>query len=149
LGEKEDILSIFKVMVLGIILGILLMPLSGFTQSTVAEKEAIAATQTWLKLIDNGKYAQSWAEAAEYFKQAITQAQWEATLEAVKTPLGKVISRQVSTSEYSKSLPGAPDGEYVVILFTTSFENKKASIETVTLMKQADGSWKVSGYYIR
>lgn len=47
------------------------------------------------------------------------------------------------------SLPGAPDGEYVVIQFETSFEKKKSSLETVTPMKEKDGAWRVSGYYIK
>jgi hypothetical protein len=30
----------------------------------------------------------------------------------------------------------------------TNFENRPLSTETVTLMRQADGSWKVAGYFI-
>jgi hypothetical protein len=48
-----------------------------------------------------------------------------------------------------QSLPGAPDGEYVVIQFKTAFENKKFAIETVTPMLDGDGKWRVSGYFIR
>lgn len=61
----------------------------------------------------------------------------------------KVISRVVSTKEFMTSLPGAPDGEYVVIQFKTSFENKKEAVETVTPKKDKDGKWRVSGYYIK
>jgi hypothetical protein len=53
------------------------------------------------------------------------------------------------TKNYKTSLPGAPDGEYVVIQFGTSFENKKTAIETVTPMLDKDGKWRVSGYYIK
>jgi hypothetical protein len=44
---------------------------------------------------------------------------------------------------------GPPDGEYVVIQFETSFENKKSAIETVTPMLDQDGKWRVSGYFIK
>ncbi|MGB3565135.1 MAG: DUF4019 domain-containing protein, partial [Thermoanaerobaculia bacterium] len=64
-------------------------------------------------------------------------------------PLGKVLSRKVKSKQYATSLPGAPDGEYVVIQFETSFENKTTAIETVTPMKDEDGKWRVSGYFIR
>jgi hypothetical protein len=70
-------------------------------------------------------------------------------LQAVRKPLGKPISRQVKTKTYKTSLPGAPDGEYVVIQFETSFENKKSAIETVTPMMDKDGTWRVSGYFIK
>ena len=46
-------------------------------------------------------------------------------------------------------LPGAPDGEYVVFEFQTRFERKRAAIETVSPMRDRDGQWRVSGYYIR
>ena len=63
--------------------------------------------------------------------------------------MGKLISREVKSAVYESSLPGVPDGEYVVIQFETSFENKKSAIETVTPMLEKDGKWRVSGYYIK
>jgi hypothetical protein len=92
---------------------------------------------------------ESWKEAAQYFKNAVKQEQWEQSLQAVRNPLGKLISRQVESKTYMTSLPGAPDGEYVVIQFMSSFENKKSAIETVTPMMDRDAKWRVSGYYIR
>ena len=50
---------------------------------------------------------------------------------------------------YTTNLPGAPDGEYVVIQYKTSFQNKASAIETVTPMRDPDGVYRVSGYYIR
>ncbi len=47
------------------------------------------------------------------------------------------------------SLPGAPDGEYVVIQYRSEFENKSNAVETVTPMRDADGEFRVSGYFIR
>jgi hypothetical protein len=70
-------------------------------------------------------------------------------MKAARQPLGKLISRKMQTKSYKTSLPGAPDGEYVVIQFETSFENKKTAIETVTPMLDKDGKWRVSGYYIK
>jgi hypothetical protein len=113
------------------------------------EKAALAAAQTWLSLVDQGKYADSWDNAAAYFKNAVTREQWQQSLNAVRKPLGKMVSRKEKSSKFTKTLPGAPDGEYVVIQFATSFENKKAAVETVTPMREKDGKWRVSGYYIK
>jgi hypothetical protein len=46
-------------------------------------------------------------------------------------------------------LPGAPDGQYVIIQYDTTFENKRKAIETITPMFDKDGIWRVSGYYIQ
>jgi hypothetical protein len=36
-----------------------------------------------------------------------------------------------------------------VIQFRASFENKKSAVETVTPMKDEDGQWRVSGYFMK
>src|SRR5690606_23043329 len=100
-------------------------------------------------LVDAGSFADSWKDAAAYFQAAVPQEQWERSLTGVRKPLGALVSRKLKSAKIAKSLPGAPDGEYVVIQFDTSFENKKAAVETVTPMREKDGSWKVSGYYIK
>lgn len=113
------------------------------------EEEAVGAAETWLALIDDSKYAQSWETTAVLFRRAVSKEQWERALNATRKPLGRCIARKLKLKRYATSLPGAPDGEYVVILFETSFENKKAAIETVTPMLEKDGEWRVSGYYLR
>ncbi len=114
-----------------------------------AEKAAVASAGDWLSLVDQGKYSESWDQAAEYFRNAVTKEQWSASLKAVRSPLGKCVSRKVKGKQYMRTLPGTPDGEYVVIQYETQFENKKSAIETVTPMLDKDGKWKVSGYFIK
>jgi hypothetical protein len=113
------------------------------------KQEAQKAAASWLSLVDAGKYPDSWSSAASVFRKAVTQQQWQAAVQSVRDPLGKVKTRQLKSATYSTSLPGAPDGEYVVIQYQTTFEHKQSAIETVTPMRDADGRWRVSGYYIR
>ena len=122
---------------------------SGMAAEPEKEKVAAAAAEKWVALVDGGKYAESWKAAAAYFKNAVKQEQWEQAAQAVRKPLGKLVSRKVKTSTYKTELPGAPDGEYVVVTFETAFENKKTATETVTPMMDKDGTWRVSGYFIK
>jgi len=114
-----------------------------------AKKKVVAAAETWLALIDKGEIAKSWETAAVLFKGVVTQEQWDHSLSAARGPLGKLSSREPQLAKYETSLPGAPDGEYVVIQFKTVFENKADAVETVTPTKDPDGHWRVSGYYIK
>ena len=113
------------------------------------EMAALSAARAWLALVDEGKYGESWETAALYFQNAIPKEQWEQMLIAVRAPLGGLESREPINRAYTQSLTGAPDGEYVVIQFKSAFKNKKSGIETVTPMLDRDGSWRVSGYYIK
>jgi len=114
-----------------------------------AEKAAIKAAKSWLTLVDNEKYPESWEQAAQYFKGAVTKEQWVKAIKAARKSFGKNISRKLKSKRYYTSLPGAPDGKYVVIQFKSSFENKKSAIETITPMLNKDGKWRVSGYFIK
>jgi hypothetical protein len=111
----------------------------------LAEKSALA----WLASVDSGAYAESWKEAASFFRGAVSEEDWKKAMAGARRPLGKLVSRKVKSRTYAESLPGAPDGKYVVIQFDASFENKKTAVETVTPMQEPDGSWRVSGYFIK
>jgi len=114
-----------------------------------AKKAATSAAQAWLALVDKGDSAESWKTGAHSFKSALTQDQWGQALQAARLPLGKTRARELLSRSYATSLPGVPDGQYVVIQYNASFEGKKSAIETVTPVLDSDGVWRVSGYYIK
>ena len=119
------------------------------TDSTFDMTPAIAAAQSWLGSVDAGRYAESWEASAELFKQTIERPRWEATIVRARGQLGRAESRKLRSANYRRTLPGAPEGEYVVIEFDTRFENRPLTVETVTPVRGRDGAWKVSGYFIR
>ncbi len=128
---------------------LMFLPQATITQTLKPEEVAQKSAEAWLALTDSGKYAESWDEASSMFKSAVTRQQWVDALNSVRSPLGKVLSRTLKSATYTKSLPNAPAGEYVVILYNTSFENRKDLVETVTPTLDKDGKWRVSGYYIK
>jgi hypothetical protein len=112
-------------------------------------KAAEAAATHWLKLVDSGDYAQSWQQASSTFQSAISKQEWEQKLREVRVPLGAMVSRELQSAEFATQLPGAPDGQYVVIRYDASFEHKKTAVETVVSALDKDGQWRVSGYFIK
>lgn len=122
---------------------------TAWAQQQEREKPAIEASKAWLALVDAGKYAESWEAASTLFRGAVTKENWVKLMEGNRKPLGKLISRTFGASKYMTSVPGGPDGKYVVVQYTTVFENKAQAVETVTPMLDKDGTWRVSGYYIK
>ena len=117
-----------------------------------ADKDEVVATknaEAWLVLVDRQKYGESWDAAAKLFQDTVARDVWKDALGAARGPLGKLVSRRVKSAEPRTSLPGAPDSKYVIIQYDTAFEHQKSTVETVTPMQEADGSWKVSGYFIK
>lgn len=132
-----------------IALGVILGPIAAVAQNADKEKAAVASAEKWLALVDEGRYAESWKQASSYFREQVSEQQWEQAAQKARKPLGKLVSRQLNNQQYRTSLPGAPDGEYVVMQFDTSFANKKSAVETVTVMIDKDGAWRAAGYFIR
>jgi len=130
-------------------IGLIFSAITALAADSKKEAAALSAAEQWLTMVDSGKYAESWKKAAEFFRNAVQPQQWEQSMQTAREPLGNLISRKVKTKAYKSSLPGAPDGEYVVIQFESSFEKKKVAVETVTPMMGKDGIWRVSGYYIK
>jgi len=130
-------------------IGIILGCTTVMADATAKEKAALASAEKWLRLVDEGKYAESWLQASDYFRQAVKQDQWVQMVRGVREPLGRTVSRKMRSAVFMTSLPGAPDGQYVVITFDASFAHKKAGVETVTPKLDGDGTWRVSGYFIR
>ena len=120
-----------------------------FADEAAENPKTAAAAQSWLAQIDSGNYAKSWKEASAYFRGALTEKAWTDALNGTRKPLGKLVSRKLTKAQNAQSLPGAPDGNYVVMQFDTSFINKKDAVETVTFMQEKDGKWKAAGYYIK
>ena len=110
---------------------------------------ATAAAETWLRQMDAGDYAGSWRETSASMQRAITEQARIASLTRVRRPLGKVVSRQLKQVQHTQSMPGASDGDSVVMQFDTRFENNQTAVETVTCMQEKKGEWKAAGYYIK
>ena len=124
-----------------------LMPAHAQESESVANAQV--AAKSWLALTDAGEYGKSWEQAAGVFQSSVSKASWQSAVQGVRSPLGILKSRTLKSAKFTRSLPGAPDGEYVVIQYETQFERKASAIETVTPLREKDGTWKISGYFIK
>ena len=124
-----------------------------------SENAAQAAAESWLRLVDGRDYSGSWNQAARLFKASVKETEWRQTAEAVRAPLGNLVSRRLKSRQSTakplttrviggKVYTWGP-GNYVTIQYDAAFANKPAAIETVIAMADADGAWRVADYSIR
>jgi hypothetical protein len=136
-------------MIRKIILAALLAFTSAATTGAASpQDDAVSAAKVWLKMVDDKDYAASWADAAQLFKDRVTQEQWVAQVSVPRAQLGDLKSRSFQSFTETKSLPGVPDGDYAIITFDTVFANKAQSAEMLSLVLQ-NGVWKAGGYFIK
>jgi hypothetical protein len=111
---------------------------------------ALRAAQAWLAVVDSGRYGDSWARAADAFRERVTRDSWDSTMRTHRAPLGAVTSRVIIGAQPVTNPPNAPPGDYMLLQFRTQFAGREQpAVETVVPMKDPDGAWRVSGYFIR
>lgn len=112
------------------------------------EQAAAKAAAEWLKLIDAGQYEKSWDEAASLFRQKVPRSEWASGLPKNRAEYGKFNTRRFDGTQFRRSMPGAPDGDYVAVRFISDFEKNGAADEIVMMMLD-NGSWRPIGYLLR
>lgn len=113
-----------------------------------SDRAAALAALQWLQLLDMADYANSWTQAGAPFKGAVTADEWTRAASGTRGPLGALKERKNRSVRLTRTLPGVPDGDYAVLEFNTAFEKKAQAVETLTLQREADGAWRVVGYFI-
>ena len=126
-----------------------LMLISCGTSYSEAEEAGAQSAEQWLLVVDSGAFEASWVESAAFFQSKVPQTEWVKMVGKARQPFGAKLDRSLESAEFTSTLPGAPDGEYVVATFRTSFEQKARAIETVTVALSDEGKWKVVGYFIK
>ena len=111
--------------------------------------EATAAAKAWLGVVDAGDYEKSWDEAAALFRQRVKKAEWQKSVGAVRGETGAMKTRELESTKAEHRLPGVPDGDYVVLTYRSSFAQYPSATETVATTRDADGRWRVAGYFVK
>jgi Protein of unknown function (DUF4019) len=132
-----------------VLLGALILAFGLGPAHAQATNDAAQAAESWVGLVDGARYAENWQAAASFFKNALPQQKWVEAAQTARRPLGPVKSRAAKSRAETKTLPGAPDGEYIVFQFNAAFEKKAAAVETITVLREPDGQWRVVGYFVR
>lgn len=118
---------------------------------TLATKIKLAegAAARWLALVDSGRYAASWDSAATSFRTAISRTDWNTAVTAARSQVDPLGRRRLSNAQYARELHDAPPGEYVVLQFSTTTRNDTSVLETITLAREGQRTWRVIGYFIK
>ncbi len=113
------------------------------------DKDTIAASEKWLKLLDTGKVGAAWDVSSAYLKSVVTRQKWVEGIGRARKPFGKIDKRTAGKFARAHSMPQAPDGDYAILEFDSVYANGKRATEQVIWMLDSGDTWGVAGYYIR
>jgi hypothetical protein len=113
------------------------------TAAEPTEAAAARAAEDFLKLVDESRWAESYAATGSQFRALNTLEVWTEVSEKVRPPLGKLLTRNLVTNEF---VPAPPEG-YQLVKFASSYGDGTNQIESVSLAWE-DGAWRVVGIVI-
>lgn len=146
-------LPVIGVLVMSLLFAVLLLPASPLSvmpaslasRAAAAPTEAAAAraAEDFLKLVDDSRWAESYAATGAQFRALNTPGRWAEVSARVRPPLGPVLTRDLVANEY---VPAPPEG-YQLVKFRSAYASGAQQTESLSLAWE-DGAWKVVGIVI-
>jgi hypothetical protein len=114
------------------------------TEEQAAQRQALG----FLGYLDHGRFADSYAYTGMLIRSQLDREAFASQVEKARSGTGAIQARELIDAGYSTTVPGAPEGQYVVLHYHSSFANRPDTVETLTLA-MAKGYWRVDGWYIK
>ena len=150
--RRPGVLGVAVWLEFAVIIGILVVYLHRVNSDPkhAPERQAAqAAAEQWLINLDDSRYEDAWTAVGAGFKAKVKQAALVQSLNKYRRPLGAERSRRLDNARYKDSLENSPPGKYVIVQFDTAFEHQSSAVETLIMVREKDGNWRVSGYFIK
>lgn len=109
------------------------------TPTPASEAAATEAARHFLGLLDHDDWAGSWKATHRSFQLLNTVEWWAQASQSVRNRLGKPISRELATVDFT----AAPPNGYWVIKFKARYSKQGSVVETLQLASEA-GGWKLA-----
>lgn len=109
---------------------------------------AVAAATDFLRLVDAGRYADSWQLAAKYLQKKIPREEWVKKLKKIRSTYGPLIKRNLEDVNFTAAVKELPEQKLILLKYASTFKLKAMS-EVVTVIQGTDDHWLVIGYFIQ
>jgi Protein of unknown function (DUF4019) len=114
-------------------------------EEVAAERQALG----FLGYLDHGRFADSYAYTGMLIRAQLDRDAFAAQIEKTRAGTGALQSRDLIDASYATTVPGAPEGQYVVLHYRSSFANRPDEVVETLTLAFAKGYWRVSGYYVK
>ena len=126
----------------------ILYPLYNEQADTEKVEQTTPVAEAFLQLLDQGKYAESWQSSAKLMQGKISEKEWVEKLAKARTLSGEFVARERTDASYSTEAQDSPDGEYMMLTYSSNFKKATDVSEYVTVALEGT-RWKVAGYFMQ
>jgi hypothetical protein len=116
---------------------------AGMDRSVPPAADAMSA---WIALMDQRTFEAAWEGTAQLFRKEQDRNTWIATQYRYREAVSPVSRRQVISSRYTRTLLPFSTIDAVTFQLAIRFVSETLGIETIVLVKESDGAWRVASY---
>lgn len=113
--QSARLLLLFAVMALAIH-----APSQAADDGSAVNPQIVKLARDWLALLDDEQYEEVWQQTSRAYRSMTTREDYTKVTEGVRRSLGKSTSRVFWREMYSKSWSGRADGNYYMVVFSTT-----------------------------
>lgn len=107
--------------------------------------EAAVMMSRWIDYMDQRTFEAAWDGTAQLFRQNQDRSTWIATQFRLRQDRN-VKRREVISSRYTRTLRPLSTIDAVTFQLALYFINETLGIETIVLVREDDGAWRVASY---
>ena len=97
------------------------LPTRILAEEQAAERQALG----FLGYLDHGRYADSYAYTGMLIRAQLDRDSFAKQLEKARAGTGALLSRELIDAGYTTTVPGAPEGQYVVLHYAPALPTGK------------------------
>jgi len=107
---------------------------------------AIAVVDPWLARVDADDFASAYAALGRPIQDRVSENEWVAALEDVRTHIDAPSKRERSISQYRPTMKKMDGGPFVSLLYEGSYE--LGTFSEMILVRKEQAGWTIVGYQI-
>lgn len=135
-------------MMIGLALGFAILVMPSVPHAGMLPSQALQSAERFLSMLDNQQWDKAYQAAAEPLRLLNRKQDWIDEQSRRNQLLGQAQQRQLTAVRTRDHYPGLPDGNYLIILYTTRTPTKQEAREVLVLKGVAE-SWQVCRYSLR
>ncbi len=101
---------------------------------------------SWLNDINHNQYENAYNSLSKEMKAMVGQEHWMVLINELMLEFGNLESRTITQRDFQSQIEGMEDGFYVLLTYSSQYENTKEHTEYLLLKQNDKAKWEIFDY---
>ena len=101
---------------------------------------------SWLNDINHNQYENAYNSLSKEMKAMVGKEHWMVLINELMLEFGNLESRTITQRDFQSQIEGMEDGFYVLLTYSSQYENTKEHTEYLLLKQNDKAKWEIFDY---